>query len=251
MTDQPQPNPAMPNEFSAEGSVPVERIEPFDVRETEGMNGLTKLAIFAGLLLLIAFVVLKLYQPGVRDRSDPPRITADNTPFKVPPKDAGGAQTPNQDKVVFEVMDGQSPDAAATPQPLPENPISVERPVINAPDPVVTTVEPVPVPTTRPVRTPTPRPTAPSSAVATGYSDYVVQIASLRSQSEADATYARLQRKFPSLLSELQSDVKRVDLDAKGIYYRARVSGLADKSAASDLCQRFKAAGQDCIVTRR
>lgn len=243
MSDLPQSPPPMPPEFSPGGAVPVERIEPFDVRDSVGMNGLTKLGIFVAVLLLAAFIGLKLYQPGTRDRYDPPRITADNTPFKVPPKEAGGAQTPNQDKAVFDVMDGQSPETKVVPQPAPEQPIRIETPTIVAPQPVVPDVRP-----TTPVTRPT---TRPQPSVAVGNSNFVVQIASLRSQAEANATYDRLTRKFPALLSGLQPDIKRVDLAEKGIYFRARVAGLADKTAADQLCQQFKASGQDCIVTRR
>ena len=94
-----------PTEFSPDLAVAQDTLQPFDVREREGLNPMIKLAMVALGLLILAFIVMKLYTPGVRDRSDPPRITADNTPFKVKPEDVGGTQTPNQDKVVFEVMD--------------------------------------------------------------------------------------------------------------------------------------------------
>lgn len=222
-------------------------LQPYDAREREGLPPMIKLALVAIGLLVLAFIVMKLYQPGVRDRSDPPRITADNTPFKVPPKDAGGAQTPNQDKVVFEVMDGQSPSTEATPQPLPENPIKIE-----APEPVVTepvTSAPVITPPVRPAPTTAPRPVV--TRPASGNSEWVVQVASVRSESDAGNIWARIQGKFPGLVSGSFSDIKRVDLGDKGIYYRLRVSGLADKSAADSMCASLKAGGQDCLVTRR
>ena len=182
---------------------------------------------------------MKLYTPGVRDRSDPPRITADNTPFKVKPEDAGGAQTPNQDKVVFEVMDGNSPGIDVTPEPAPEKPIKMD-----APKPVKA---PVKQPTT-PRSTPAP---PPATVTASRKSDWVVQVASTRSETDARAVWTTLQRKFPSLVSGTYADVKRVDLDDKGIYYRTRVAGLDDKSAAQSLCNAFKAAGQACFVAKR
>ena len=87
--------PKMSQEFSPDLQVAQDTLRPFDAREREGLNPLVKLAILVGVLLLAAFIVLKLYTPGVRDRSDPPRITADNTPFKIKPEEVGGVQTPN------------------------------------------------------------------------------------------------------------------------------------------------------------
>jgi hypothetical protein len=52
-------------------------------------------------------------------------------------------------------------------------------------------------------------------------------------------------------VSGTYADVKRADLGDKGIYYRTRVAGLADKSAAQSLCNSFKAAGQACFVAKR
>ena len=231
-----------PPEFTPDLNVGDDRLQPFDVREREGWNPMIKLALVAAGLLIAAFIVMKLYTPGVRDRSDPPRITADNTPFKVKPEDAGGVQTPNQDKVVFEVMDGNSPETTSTPEPRPEAPIKMD-----APEPVVRTPAPVQtVPAPRPVvSSPTVTPTA------TRGSDWVVQVASTRSQNDAKNVWDSINRKFPRLVVGKYADIKRVDLQDKGIYYRTRIAGLSDKSAANALCASFKAADQACFVTKR
>lgn len=237
-------------EFSPDLNVAQETLQPFDVREREGLNPMIKLAILFLGLLLAAFIVMKLYTPGVRDRSDPPRITADNTPFKVKPEEAGGAQTPNQDKVVFEVMDGNSPSTEATPEPSPEQPIKIETPEPVIERPAVQPVQPRPT-QSRPVQT-RPTVTQPTiSAPATGNSDWVVQVASTRSEADANAVWNTLERKFPSLVSGAYADIKRADLGDKGIYYRTRVAGLADKAAAQSLCNAFKAANQACFVAKR
>ena len=247
-------------EFSPHMGSEAEVLQPYDARERVGLPPLVKLAILAIGLILIALIVLKLYQPGVRDRSDPPRITADNTPFKVPPKEAGGRQTPNQDKVVFEVMDGKKPTTDTSIQTPPETPIKVE-----APAPVVNSVElpneaPKPSTTASPpqiVAAPAPRPqspvrsTQPVSNTQIGTSEWVVQVASVRDESDARNLWTGLERKFPNLVSSTASDIKRVDLGDKGVYYRLRVAGLADKTSAQTLCSNLKAGGQDCLVTRR
>jgi len=233
----------MPNEFTPDLNVAQDTLQPFDVREREGLNPLIKLAILAGGLLLAAFIVLKLYTPGVRDRSDPPRITADNTPFKVKPESAGGAQTPNQDKVVFDVMDGKAPETAVTPEPRPEQPIKIKapKPVVKAP------VVKQPVQTSAPTRT---GPVV-MAVPANGHSNWVVQVASTRSQEDAANVWSIMNGKFPRLLEGKYGDVVRVDLGDKGIYYRTRIAGLADKSAADSLCNAFKASNQNCFVAKK
>jgi len=242
-----------PQDFSPELRVAQETLQPFDVREHEGLNPMFKLMLVALGLLLAAFIVLKLYTPGVRDRSDPPRITADNTPFKIKPSEVGGTQTPNQDKVVFEVMDGKPPKVDVTPEALPEKPIKVlaPKPVVKAPAPVTVAprVEPKPAPRTEPRVDP--RPVASEPALAVRGSDWVVQVSSTRSQADASNAWSTLKAKFPGLVSGRYVDVKRADLGDKGIYFRTRVAGLPDKAAAQSLCNSFKAAGQACFVARR
>ncbi len=244
----------VPPEFSPQFEAGHETLQPFDVRDREGLNPMIKLALVFGGLLLAALIVMKLYTPGVRDRSDPPRITADNTPFKVKPVDGGGAQTPNQDKVVFDVMDGQSPNSNAIPTPRPEQPIKIEAPlpIVKTPSETVVRANPARVetrPAPRPSVTAPARPTA--SAPARGTSEWVVQVASTRSQDDAANIWAGIQKKFPNLVFGAYSDIVRADLGDKGIYYRTRVAGLADKSAAQSLCTSFKAAGQPCFVAKR
>ena len=243
-------------EFSANMNPGEETLQPFDVRDSSGRQGMVKLAIGFGVLLFLAFAVLKLYQPGVRDRGDPPRITADNTPFKVAPEDAGGAQTPDQDKAVFDVMDGQKPVENITAEPAPETPaklpdmanIQVEKPAtkpVQAEPETATSAAPEPE---RVVQTP-PKPTA---SVSTGNSEYVVQVASVRSQAEAQRIWQDVRRKYPNIVtSDFYADVRRVDLYEKGIYYRTRLAGLADKDAATQMCNALKGAGQACFVTRK
>lgn len=235
-----------PPEFSPDLHAAGDTLQPFDVREHEGLNPMIKLALLAAGLLIAAFIVMKLYTPGVRDRSDPPRITADNTPFKVKPEEVGGTQTPNQDKDIFEVMDGNSPDTAATPAPQPEAPIKIE-----APEPVVETPEAKPAVTTPPAARPVVTRPQVKTTTATRGSDWVVQVASTRSQADAKNVWDGLLRKYPNLVSGNYADVKRVDLGDKGIYYRTRIAGLADKAAAQSLCNSFKAVDQACFVAKR
>jgi SPOR domain len=91
--------------------------------------------------------------------------------------------------------------------------------------------------------------TAPEAPSVSG-SGYVVQVTSERSESNAQAALQALQVKYPNLLSGRQPIIRRVDLGAKGIYYRVLVSPFASVEEAAGLCSRLKAAGSNCIVQR-
>jgi len=232
-----------------------EPLQPFDVRDSSGRQGLVKLIIGTVILLAIAFLLLKFYQPGTRDRQTPPRITAENTPFKVKPSDAGGMQVPDQDREVFEVMDGKTPDEVVTELKVPETPI--ELPQRTQPRANIQVDQPSGERTPKAPQAMAdvkPRVVAPSVTTnpRTGTSEYVVQVASVRSQADAEAVWRKLESRFSNVLnSGLYADIKRVDLAEKGIYFRTRVAGLADRDAAKSLCNVFKDSNQACYVTKR
>jgi hypothetical protein len=76
-----------------------------------------------------------------------------------------------------------------------------------------------------------------------------VQISSRQSEADAQAAFRSLQARYPDQLNGRASMIRRVDLGAKGVYYRAMVGPLgADE--ASQLCASLKAAGGQCIVQR-
>jgi len=79
---------------------------------------------------------------------------------------------------------------------------------------------------------------------------YVVQVASQRSESDAQASFRALQQKYPSVLGSHQVMVRRADLGEKGVYYRAQVGPFATAEEASEMCTSLKSAGGQCIVQR-
>ena len=113
--------------FSPDMETEDETLTPFDVRDSSGRQGLIKLLIGTVVLLAIAFLLLKFYQPGTRDRDTPPLITAENTPFKVTPEDQEGMQVPDQDRGVFDVMKGETPEETVTEAQAPEIPITLPK----------------------------------------------------------------------------------------------------------------------------
>jgi hypothetical protein len=76
-----------------------------------------------------------------------------------------------------------------------------------------------------------------------------VQVGSKQNQTEALATFADMQQKYPSLLASYRPMVQKADLGTKGVWYRLRIGPIGDKSTASKLCSQLKSQGlPDCLV---
>jgi hypothetical protein len=102
-----------------------------------------------------------------------------------------------------------------------------------------------------PVRTAVVAPQARVAPAATALGGgYAVQVSSQRSEAEAQASFRGLQAKFPKQLGGRQASIHRVELGAKGAYYRAMVGPFANASEASELCSGLKAAGGQCLIQR-
>ena len=221
----------------------------------------------------------------------PPLIRADQSPAKVAPDNPGGMQVPNQDKQIFERLGGNQPQNGQVERllPPPERPIASapaagpanggnasvassasggnaaptagpavtvqNRPAANAqqsaqqPAPPAQSGAPAATPaaTPAPARTQAPAPATTAAAGGTAR----VQLASLPEQAQAQATWTQLQRKFPAELGGLSPSFERVDLGARGIYFRLQAGPLRDRAAAQALCEKLSAAKQGCLVVGR
>jgi hypothetical protein len=81
-------------------------------------------------------------------------------------------------------------------------------------------------------------------------SGYAVQVTSERSENRAQAAFRSLQAKYPNQLNGREPIIRRADLGAAGIYYRALVGPFASAEKAAKLCNGLKAAGGDCIIQK-
>ncbi len=86
-----------------------------------------------------------------------------------------------------------------------------------------------------------------ASAAAPG--GYVMQIASLPSESEAKKSYSSLSSKFGSLIGGRGYEIKKAEISGKGTFYRVRVP-VGSKDAAAALCVKYRAAGGTCLVSK-
>jgi hypothetical protein len=91
--------------------------------------------------------------------------------------------------------------------------------------------------------------TAAETTTASG--GYAVQVSSQRSEADAQAAFRALRAKFPNQLGGREPIVRRADLGAKGIYYRAMVGPFASMEEAAGMCSNLKAAGGTCLVQRK
>jgi SPOR domain len=209
----------------------------------------------------------------------PSTIAAEQGPVKVAPTNPGGTPTPYTGLKIYQQpapddagTDTAAPASAAAPAPkpapvalvpattVPTEPVSAPptpapvttpaaqqiaatappKPIV-APKPIVKVVAPPP---------PAPKPSiaeapAPAPAAAGGA---MIQIGSYKSEAEANAAWTTYKAKHGSVIGSGSLDVAKVDLGAKGTWYRARIAGFASKAEAADTCTKLKADGADCIV---
>lgn len=106
----------------------------------------------------------------------------------------------------------------------------------------------------KPAAKPAPKPAAEAPAktasLASPGGSAKVQLASLKDQADAQATWSRLQKKFPEL-SGLTPSYEKVEIPNKGAFVRLQVGPLKDRTAAQSLCQQLAAKNQGCIVVSK
>jgi hypothetical protein len=175
--------------------------------------------------------------------------------------------------------------AASAPAAHAATPASVQQtsaspsdimPLTETSAPATASVAKAPVPTTRPsqqpvnvvaavtdkgaVRAPTPAAAAavaaqpPASAAPTqvaslGDGGYVIQIASLPSQADAQKSYQSLSSKFGGVIAGRGVDIKAAEIAGKGTFYRVRIPA-GSKNDAVALCEKYRAAGGTCLVAK-
>ncbi len=138
------------------------------------------------------------------------------------------AQSPQGGNVPLSIVPS-SPESSAVPprpRPAPAQPVPLNKPPANETASA-----------------------APAAPVATGGS-YAVQVSSQRSEEEAQSSFRDLQTKYPNLLGGRTPIIRRADLGAKGIFFRAMVGPFASADQATELCSNLKAAGGSCLVQK-
>ncbi|MCH9021000.1 MAG: SPOR domain-containing protein [Proteobacteria bacterium] len=176
--------------------------------------------------------------------------------MKMRPDDPGGMAVPNQDKLVYDMVAGETEgETFERLLPPPEEPLP-------PPAPPAPKAEPAPVPEPAPEPAPAPKPaeskapatasTPPAEEEKAAAGPHLVQLASFRKISQADRAWRRLVKSNRELLGAYTARVERADLgDGKGVYFRLRVGPFANRAEAAALCAKLKAREVDCIVVRQ
>lgn len=258
----------------------VEDYERYDDEEEDGGGKRRTLMLLsvAALLVVFAGVVFLAYRQGSQQgvNGAPPVLRADGEPTKELPENPGGKKFPHQDAGVYNRIAGEGQAAGDGEQLLPpaEEPLTIDSPAPSQQDrqaldrmaqaietAPVEPIEEAPVEEVPPQRMETPpaaqepaetqqapvETTAPAPAPGGAY---VIQLAALRDEASARATFERMQSQYPDLLGNLTLDIQRADLGDKGVYYRAR-AGFMDKAGATAICEQLQARGGSCIVRER
>ncbi|HEV8014950.1 MAG TPA: SPOR domain-containing protein [Stellaceae bacterium] len=248
-------------------------IEPEDRRREEAAPAPRNRGMLRAALLMIAVAGLAGgswwaghgNKSAAPETSAVPEIHADAGPVKEAPADPGGMVVPDQDSALL------NHDAKAKPEELLPPPEAVKpRPVAAAPPP--TAAPALPPAATAPQQAPlqqappaqvavvpalpppvaTPAPAAkaaPPQPSAAG-SGYRLQLGALKTEDAAKAEWQKLQKQHTDVLGKLSLTVSRVDLGAKGVYYRIQAGPIADAGQAAQDCAALKSRNVGCILVK-
>ena len=153
---------------------------------------------------------------------------------------AAAGPAPGQPAAAPAAPAAAAPEAAAEAPPAPEAKPAPQQ---------VASLQAAPAAKPKPAK-PAVQTAAATPAAAAAPTKYVVQVGSKKNQTEALASFADMQQKYPTLLANYRPMVQKADLGAKGVWYRLRIGPIADKTAATKLCGQLKSQGlPDCLVT--
>ncbi|MFN3399280.1 MAG: SPOR domain-containing protein [Ferrovibrio sp.] len=189
----------------------------------------------------------RLLPPPERPSAAPTTPNAATSPAVTVPN--RNAQTvPNQSPATSGVPNRTDAPSATPVQPVPGQP----QPVTPPSQPARTAAAPTPAPAQTQSQAPaaTPAPAA-RTVTATAGGSAKIQLASLKDQAAATATWNALQKKFPAELGGLQPSYERVEIADKGTFIRLQAGPLKDRAEAQAACSALAAKNQGCIVVGR
>jgi cell division septation protein DedD len=79
---------------------------------------------------------------------------------------------------------------------------------------------------------------------------YRLQLGALKTEEAAKSEWLKLQRQNSDVLGKLSPSVSRVELGAKGIYYRIQAGPIADEGRAAQACAALKNRNVGCILVK-
>jgi cell division septation protein DedD len=183
-------------------------------------------------------------EPKVEQLLPPPE-----TPLPRPTPPADSAAESSQPSVAPSAPPAPALATPAAPPPAASPPLVAAAPALppappSAPAPRVTTATPAP---------PRPAPHPPAAAAkppAAAGKAYRLQVGAVRSAEAAKQEWERLKRAHSEVLGGLTFSTQRVDLGARGIFYRIEAGPIADAAKAERDCSELKRRGVGCILVK-
>jgi cell division septation protein DedD len=184
----------------------------------------------------------KLLPPPERPSAAPtsPAVTVPNRSAQSVPN-----QTPATPPATSAVPNRTPPNQTDAPSAAPITPATPGQPQPVTP-PRTAATPPAPAATPAPAAAPAAR-----TVTATAGGSAKIQLASLKDQAAATATWTALQKKFPAELGGLQPSYERVEIADKGTFIRLQAGPLKDRADAQAACSALAAKNQGCIVVGR
>jgi hypothetical protein len=209
-----------------------------------------------------------------------PEIHPDAAPVKEPPVNPGGMVVPDQDSALLNregkpaarVEQLLPPPEPVLPRPVASTPPAQETALAPPPSPAAVAAAPAPAPAKLQVPQAAPAPphsaaaappapaapavapkaasAAPAPVPAAAASGWRLQLGAVRSEAAAREAWQRLKAAQPDILGKLALATPRVDLGAKGIFYRVQAGPIADGNAAERSCAALKARHVGCLVVK-
>ncbi len=138
--------------------------------------------------------------------------------------------------------------SAAPPKPRPTEPPKTQERAAT-PAPATTPSTPLRLASAAPTPAPAATPAPATAAIRSGTGEFAVQLAAPGSESEARATFAALQRKFPEQLGGQAPIVRKTELAGGKTVYRLRV-GPYSREDATSMCSQLQSSGGQCFIAK-
>lgn len=246
------------------------RSEPGDRHESGERLASRRQKLRAALLgLAVAALAGGSWWAGHSGKSTPqkagavPVIRPDSAPVKEAPANPGGMAVSNQDSLLLNHEGKPQPEELLpppeSPAPRPMTPVPAKAaappqeaaPAAALASPARAIAAPAHARAVAVASSPKARPplkNAPAAPAAG--SAFRLQLAALRSEAAARREWLRLQREQPDLLGRLSLTVSRVDLGARGVYYRVEAGPFADGALAERRCVALRRRRIGCFVVK-
>jgi len=255
-------------------SRPDKRYERLFIRR-RSRRWLLVLALVLPGLAGASIAAYRIYAPAAPAVGDVPLIRAEGEPTRKRPETPGGLEIAGQGTLALDGGQGTSSvehllPGPETPLPRPAPPVETAPP---APPPTAAALPPVPLPAAAPAvvapeaaTPPAPAaPTAPSAKPAPAAAapaakpaqvaamppkGYRLQLGAVRDPEMAKQSWERMKERHADLLGRLSFAAERVDLGARGVFYRIQAGPLADQAHAERDCKELKRRGVSCILVK-